>query len=77
MNKNWVCLTITHMCHPMCLKYGGYICCWVGGGGGGGASSVEDVPLVEFKYIACNRMPGDSYRRLFGSVLLLCPLSYA
>ena len=33
----------------------------------------EDVPLVEFMYLAFTRMPGDSYRRRFRSLLFyLC-----
>ena len=34
---------------------------------------IEDVPLVEFMYLAYTRMPGESYRRRLGSLLLyLC-----
>ena len=33
----------------------------------------EDVPLVEFVYLVFSRMPGESYRRGLGSLLLyLC-----
>ena len=33
----------------------------------------EDVPLVEFMYLVCTRMPGESYRRQLGFLLLyLC-----
>ena len=33
----------------------------------------EDVPLVELTYFVFTRMPGDSYRRRLGSLLLcLC-----
>ena len=33
----------------------------------------EDVPLVEFMYLVFTRMPGESYRRRLGSLLLyLC-----
>ena len=35
--------------------------------------TLEDVPLVEFMYLVLTRMPGDSYRRRLGSLLLyLC-----
>ena len=35
--------------------------------------SCEDVPLVEFKYLVFTRLPGESYRRRFRSLLLyLC-----
>ena len=38
-----------------------------------GASILEDVPLVEFMYLVFTRMPGESYRRGRGSLLLyLC-----
>ena len=30
----------------------------------------EDVPLVEFLYLVFTRMPGESYRRQLGSLLL-------
>ena len=30
----------------------------------------EDVPLVEFMYLVFTRMPGESYRRRLGSLLL-------
>ena len=34
---------------------------------------IEDVPLVEFMYFVFTRMPGESYRRRFRSLLLyLC-----
>ena len=35
---------------------------------------IEDVPSVEFVYLVFTRMPGESYRKRFRS-LLLCPLS--
>ena len=31
---------------------------------------VNDVPLVEFTYLVVTRMPGESYRRRLGSLLL-------
>ena len=35
--------------------------------------TLEDVPLVKFMYLAFTRMPGESYRRRLGSLLLyLC-----
>ena len=30
----------------------------------------EDVPLVKFVYLVFTRMPGESYRRRLGSLLL-------
>ena len=34
---------------------------------------LENVPLVEFIYLVFTRMPGESYRRRLGSLLLcLC-----
>ena len=37
------------------------------------AKTFEDVPLVEFMYLVFTRMPGESYRRRLGSLLLyLC-----
>ena len=34
---------------------------------------IDDVPVVEFIYLVFTRMPGDSYRRRLGSLLLwLC-----
>ena len=36
----------------------------------------EDVPLVEFMYLAFTRMPGESYRRQLRSLLLLLYLCY-
>ena len=34
---------------------------------------IEDVPLVEFMYLVFTRMPGESYSRRLGSLLLyLC-----
>ena len=42
-------------------------------GGGGGESFFESVPLVECMYRVLTRMPGESYRRRFRSLLLrLC-----
>ena len=36
-------------------------------------SIIEDVPLVEFMYLVFTRLPGESYRRPLGSLLLcLC-----
>ena len=36
-------------------------------------SVIEDVPLVEFMYLVFTRMPGESYRRRLGPLLLyLC-----
>ena len=32
----------------------------------------EDVPLVQFTYLAFNCMPGEIYRRRLESVLCLC-----
>ena len=35
--------------------------------------TLKDVPLVKFLYLVFTRMPGESYRRRFGSFLLcLC-----
>ena len=58
-------------------------CAWNGGGGGGGLGGgggyaplggtiFEDIPLVEFMCLVFTRVPGESYRRRLGS-LLLCP----
>ena len=48
-----------HLCRRVCLK------CRV--------RVIEDVPLVEFMYLVFTRMPGESYRRRLGSLLLyLC-----
>ena len=35
-----------------------------------GTSKFEDLPLVEFMYFVFTRMPGESYRRRLGSLLL-------
>ena len=32
----------------------------------------QDVPLVEFMYLAFTRMPGESYRGWLRSLLCLC-----
>ena len=38
-----------------------------------GPSVLMNIPLVEFVYLAFTRMPGESYRRRLGSLLLcLC-----
>ena len=35
--------------------------------------TTDDVPVVEFMHLVFTRMPGESYRRRLGSVLLnLC-----
>ena len=34
----------------------------------------EDVPLVEFMYLVFARMPGESYRKRLGSLLLYLTL---
>ena len=54
-----------HLCRCVCLKWRVYMPL--------GASILEDVPLVEFMYLVFTRMPGESYRRGRGSLLLyLC-----
>ena len=35
-----------------------------------GYREIEDVPVVEFIYLVFTRMPGEGYRRRFGSLLL-------
>ena len=51
---------------------------WKGGGRGGGGGEYDDfdfdeVPLVELMYVVITRMPGESYRRRLGSLLIrLC-----
>ena len=32
----------------------------------------QDIPLVEFVYLVFIRMPGESYRRRLGCLLLCC-----
>ena len=40
-------------------------------GGGGGGSLFQDVPLVDFTYLVFTRIPGKSYRRRLGSLIVV------
>ena len=36
----------------------------------------DDVPLAELMYLVFTCMPGESYCRRFGSLLLVCAMSF-
>ena len=60
--KEFILSYATYTCVAKRAWNGGHVCHW------GGLLS-EDVPLVQFTYLAFNCMPGEIYRRRLGSVL--------
>ena len=61
MNENWFCFMLVHTCVAECLKWRG---------GGGEILFLRMYPRWSFMYHVFTRMPGESYRRRFMSVVV-------
>ena len=68
-----VFIELVEVYYSTAIEEGIILCYWGGGGGGGGTVFGGYVPQVEFVYPVFARMPGESYRRRLGPLLLyLC-----